>query len=504
MRITRVALAATMAIGLSACGAPVVTPLTADIHAEDDGIQGMRYDAGELASLAIEPGSLSETIELAPVPVTQPFDRVNVRWEAITGGGVAALEVSPDGSGQWFPVTIDFEEFVAESGVTLYTGHADLPVGSQSIQGRVLLERAEADGASPQLLLLEMEVFVLADVSEAGDPTPPGPDEESDDLSMFAVGAPAIVTREQWGARAPKCSGSLHTPSRLTFHHTVTPNGETGSAAKARQRAMQAFHIDGRGWCDLGYHFTIDGGGTLYRGRITTARTGSHVGGQNTGNIGISLMGTYDSVTPSTAVLGGLMDAFAWMADIYDIPATSDRIRGHREWPGQSTSCPGGKTFAQKSVIIAGVADRLNGTTPPPPPPPGADTVIIDNPSTAFAASQSWWTSTSQTDRYGANYRVRAAAAVSDTAEWKAALETRDYEVFVWYSQGANRSSAAPYFVHHKNGSTKKLINQQANGGRWVSLGTYSFAGGTATRVGLSCWTSGQYVIADAVKFVPK
>ncbi|MGF1571727.1 MAG: hypothetical protein ACFCU1_01500 [Sumerlaeia bacterium] len=47
-------------------------------------------------------------------------------------------------------------------------------------------------------------------------------------------------------------------------------------------------------------------------------------------------------------------------------------------------------------------------------------------------------------------------------------------------------------------------MNQQANNGAWVLLGTWNlFQGTTADRIKLSCWTTpGAFVIADAVRFV--
>ncbi|MCX7719495.1 MAG: hypothetical protein N2111_13990, partial [Candidatus Sumerlaeaceae bacterium] len=76
------------------------------------------------------------------------------------------------------------------------------------------------------------------------------------------------------------------------------------------------------------------------------------------------------------------------------------------------------------------------------------------------------------------------------------------YKVYVWYTAGSNRATAAPYQVTHTGGTTTVNVNQQANGGQWVLLGTWNFYQGTAVRVRLSCWTTaGYYVIADAVKF---
>lgn len=495
MRIRSGAGVAVLVFTIAGCASPEVTP----IH--EDEVTSVHYDEDSLADLRLADGVDHAVFPLDPVDVGRPFDRVGLLWESYESGGGTAVEVATDG-GAWAPITVDFQEFVPETGVTLFAGHIDVAPGAERLTARVTLYR-DPDANSPHVRSLKVDAFELAAIAEVGEPVDPSEIEEEDVLN-FAQ--PNHVTRAQWNARAPKCSGSLHDPYRMTFHQTVTPNGESGNAAKARMRQMQAYHQDTNGWCDIGYHFSVDSSGVIYRGRTTTTRTGSHVGGQNTGNLGISLMGTYDAVAAPQAQLEGLMDAFAWLADEYDIAPTGTNIRGHREWPGQSTSCPGSKVLPKKSLILQGITVRLDGGAPPPPPPPpvGA-TIIVDNLATTFAASSTWWTSTSQSDRYSSDYKVRATAQTSDTAEWKATLDAGDYEVFVWYSQGANRASAAPYFVYHQGGATKKLVNQRENGGRWVSLGTYAFSSGSAPRVGLSCWTgSGEFVIADAVKLEPR
>lgn len=486
---------ATLAALVAGCADPEVTA----IH-EEEGITGVDYGAPSLADVRLADGVDDASFALAPVSSATAFDRTAVIWEALEAGGGTAFEVSADGGASWVPLAVDFAELVPETGVTLFAGHADLPPGSRELAVRVRLFR-EPGAGSPELRAVRVEVFERAAIAEEGVPFDPASIEEGE---VLAFGQPAMVTRAEWGARAPKCDGALHTPYRMTFHETVTTNGETGNAAKARMRQMQAFHQDGRGWCDIGYHFSIDAAGKIHRGRTTTQRTGSHVGSQNSGNIGISLMGTYATVQPPQVQLDGLMDAFAWLAETWGIDVNGGNIRGHREWPGQATSCPGETVLPKKAQILAGIAERLVVAVPPPPDP--AAPVIVDNGTSGFAASATWWTSASQSDRWGADYEVRETAATSDVASWTATLpETRSYEVFVWYSQGENRASAAPYFVHHAGGSTKVEVNQRVNGGRWVSVGTFSFASGTSQRVTLSCWTSsGQFVVADAVKLEPR
>ncbi len=129
--------------------------------------------------------------------------------------------------------------------------------------------------------------------------------------------------------------------------------------------------------------------------------------------------------------------------------------------------------------------------------------VIVDNVDTGFTASANWSTGTSSTDKYGASYRWRSTAAVSDAAQWSFnLLGAGTFQVYAWWSQGTNRSTSAPYVVYRSGGSDTVHVNQQANGGKWNLLGTYSFAAGS-NKVQLSCWTTtGYIVVADAIKLV--
>ncbi len=128
--------------------------------------------------------------------------------------------------------------------------------------------------------------------------------------------------------------------------------------------------------------------------------------------------------------------------------------------------------------------------------------IIIDNNTASFTASGNWSTATSAADKYGADYRFRSTAAVSDSAVWNVTIpQTRNYEVYVWYTQGTNRSTGAPY-VHLDN--TTVNVNQQSGGGAWKSIGIRSHTAGAGT-IKLSCWAAaGFVVVADAVRVVPR
>ena len=133
-------------------------------------------------------------------------------------------------------------------------------------------------------------------------------------------------------------------------------------------------------------------------------------------------------------------------------------------------------------------------------------TVIVDNNSAGFSVIGTWSTGTSATDKYGTDYRFHTTQSVSEPATWTGTLNGAggNYLAQAWWSVGANRSTNAPYVVYHKSGSTTVKVNQQANGGKWNSLGTFDMNSG-ANDIKLSCWTTtGFVVIGDAVRWVPQ
>ncbi len=128
--------------------------------------------------------------------------------------------------------------------------------------------------------------------------------------------------------------------------------------------------------------------------------------------------------------------------------------------------------------------------------------VTVDNSAAGFSTSASWSTGTGSTDKFGSDYRYRSTASLSDAATWTVSLgSTKSTTAYAWYPQGSNRSQTAPYIVYYASGSSSVAVNQQINGGQWVSFGTFNMNAGS-NQVKLSCWTTtGFVVVADAVKW---
>lgn len=161
-----------------------------------------------------------------------------------------------------------------------------------------------------------------------------------------------VRPREDWGARATRCTSRDESKTRMAVHHTV-------SAAMGDPigilRGIQNFHMDTRGWCDVGYHFLVTLDGTVWEAR-PLEMLGSHVLNHNTGNIGVSFVGCYDSDhpdcrplppgTPPDEMLAGAARVIGRLAELYSIPLTAERVMGHRDHAGASTVCPGGDLHA--------------------------------------------------------------------------------------------------------------------------------------------------------------
>ncbi|MBI5240909.1 MAG: N-acetylmuramoyl-L-alanine amidase, partial [Elusimicrobia bacterium] len=107
-----------------------------------------------------------------------------------------------------------------------------------------------------------------------------------------STGAYRFVRRAEWGAVPPAGEYSVHLPDRLTMHHTAGRRPATYGEAAAEMRFIQDFHINGRGWTDIGYHFVVSPTGEVFEGRPEGVR-GAHVLNHNTGNLGVSFMGNY-------------------------------------------------------------------------------------------------------------------------------------------------------------------------------------------------------------------
>lgn len=187
---------------------------------------------------------------------------------------------------------------------------------------------------------------------------------------------PPLITRAEWGARPfIGTPGNLARPSYdyMTWHHAAGYSAENEEEGKAQMRAMQDLHQNIRGWSDIGYQFGIDRAGNLYQGRpfmdnstslsqVPVLAQGAHVGGANTGNIGVVIMGCYhppegsrceQEITPEA--FATYINLFAFLSERYGVQPSF--IRGHRDF--SQTACPGDNNYALIPELITRVGQVL-------------------------------------------------------------------------------------------------------------------------------------------------
>ncbi len=164
---------------------------------------------------------------------------------------------------------------------------------------------------------------------------------------------PLITSRTDWGCPDgqgnPRSTPSYTTVTHLIVHHTAGANTSTDWPAVVR--SIWNFHIFTNGWSDIGYNYLIDPNGVIYEGRGGGDNvTGAHFSCQNGGTMGVSLLGTFTTVQPTTAALTSLKEILSWKADQRNLaPAASSyhagmretlaNISGHRDGNGLAQSC---------------------------------------------------------------------------------------------------------------------------------------------------------------------
>jgi hypothetical protein len=152
---------------------------------------------------------------------------------------------------------------------------------------------------------------------------------------------PGLVSRDAWarGTPVPALMNRMTPVRHITIHHDGMPPVSLNSRAQiaARIEVIRAGHR-AKGWGDIGYHFIVDPQGAVWQGRALLWQ-GAHVKDRNEGNVGVLVLGNFDSTRPTAAQLDALERQIAGLLRIHRVSATS--VRSHQEWPGAATACPG-------------------------------------------------------------------------------------------------------------------------------------------------------------------
>ena len=373
---------------------------------------------------------------------TARFDLVGASWHAGTLSPASTIEVRTRTAGAWSPWSAlplpdggpDEGSADARAAAARHLSATEpLWVGSaDGVQARVVDAAGKAAPAPRGLRL------VLVDGGSSRADASPGPAHTlGGSVAEAAQVQPTIYTRAQWGAderlRTTACPKGPDYSSTIKMgfvHHTDGTNGYTASQVPSIIRSIYAYHVESNGWCDVGYNFLVDRFGRIWEGRyggIDKAVIGAHTGGFNTDSFGTSLIGTFSTTSPPTAMLTALERLYAWkLGEYYRDPTgkttmvarafsgsryakgstvTFNVISGHRD--ADTTTCPGSAAYAKLGAIRSAVRGLIGAGFVSPSVTPST-LRMLSGQSVAIRAgvlSDQSWTAT-VTDSLGATVKT--------------------------------------------------------------------------------------------------
>jgi hypothetical protein len=153
-----------------------------------------------------------------------------------------------------------------------------------------------------------------------------------------------LVTRAQWGAR-PRGTGSTtpFDPRGVCLHWEgagwAWPWAH--STCDDKVRAIQAYHMDVRGWSDIAYNYLSCAHGYVFEGRGLNRRSAANGGtDQNTYWYAVQCLWGSRSGTATPELLTAARDAIDYCRNS---GGAGDGLRGHRDL--QQTDCPGDQLY---------------------------------------------------------------------------------------------------------------------------------------------------------------
>ncbi len=306
----------------------------------------------------------------------RPFSMVGFVWDQRTAPEGVAIQVRVRESSGWS----EWQSLSAADG-------GPDPGSAEGITGRAATEPLFVDSADA----LQVRADATDGVAPVGleailvDPGVSAADAALATTNPFANWiAPYVISRSQWGAdeNLRTCTPAVTSTMQLAFvHHTDSPNDYAPEQVPAMIRSMYAYHVQGRGWCDIGYNFLVDKYGRLFEGRyggIDKPVVGAHTAGFNSLSFGVAMIGNMSTSQPSGGMLATTQQVIGWKLAMHDrdpmgevtvvsggsprYPAgttvTLNVISGHRDT--SFTNCPGNNLYAQLGGVRLGVAQWVD------------------------------------------------------------------------------------------------------------------------------------------------
>lgn len=208
--------------------------------------------------------------------------------------------------GRWLPVAVDAD-----------TDHSAPGVSDPVWLGRSDGYQLRARGGSPPVTVTT--VAMRGHAGLAHDPLASGAG-----AAAAVPSTPAVVTRDQWDPNGEcRPGGPPEYASELEMayvHHTVVFPHYGAEEADDVVRAICLFHVEQRGWWDIGYNFMVDRFGRIYEGRaggMARPVVGAHASGFNDQSVGIAVVGDYDVHPVPPAALEAVSVVIAWKAALH-------------------------------------------------------------------------------------------------------------------------------------------------------------------------------------------
>jgi hypothetical protein len=125
----------------------------------------------------------------------------------------------------------------------------------------------------------------------------------------------------------------------INWNEIIIHHSGTHDTPEPDTPAYKRYHINERGWIDIGYHFVVERIGGSYHSvcgrRLNLA--GAHCPGRNSVAIGVCFAGDWTEEQPPHEQIDEGAKLIAGLCDVLSIPTWN--IRSHKEY--RDTECPG-------------------------------------------------------------------------------------------------------------------------------------------------------------------
>ncbi|MFI5696111.1 N-acetylmuramoyl-L-alanine amidase [Kribbella sp. NPDC051586] len=308
---------------------------------------------------------------------TKPFGMVAVTWPE--GEQNVTAKVRVEQNGQW----TDWQSLSVED------DHGPDPLVPEGIQrgGTEPLWVGNASGVQASAVtdagttIAGAKVVLIQPGVLASDADEPSAQSIEPAASRAPYPMPLMVSRRRWGAderlrghNGAACARPKYTTTVLAafVHHTADRNDYTRTQVPAMVRAMYAYHVKSRGWCDLGYNFLVDRFGRVFEGRFGGAQLpvlGAHTASFNSNSFGVAVIGNFEQAAPPAAMLESTARVIAWKLDAnYRSPQATIRldgsslhtVSGHRDT--KATACPGTQLYNKLGWLRQRVNTLMSGS----------------------------------------------------------------------------------------------------------------------------------------------